>query len=191
MGLAMRGKIIVIVAPSGSGKSTLIERLKKDVPDLIESVSYTTRGKRPNEEHGTHYLYITVPEFEEKIKNNDFLEWAKVHSNYYGTSKSFVEEQISQGKNLLFDLDVQGTDAFKKYFGDKAKAIFIAAPSVEELEKRLKARGTEAEEALRIRIENAKREFLRQNDYDFRVQNDDLDNAYKELYRVVRSIIDE
>ncbi len=184
------GKIIVIVAPSGSGKSTLIKRLKQEVPSLLESVSFTTRSKRPGEEHGTHYFYISVPEFEERIKNNEFLEWAKVHTNYYGTSKKFVEDSIGQGKHILFDLDVQGTDAMKKYFGDKAKAIFIAPPSVQELEKRLRGRGTETEEALRTRIENAKRELLRQNDYDFRVQNDELEKAYQELLKVVRRILE-
>ncbi len=184
------GKIIVIVAPSGSGKSTLIKRLKLEVTNLLESVSFTTRGKRPGEVHGTHYFYITAPEFEEKIKKDEFLEWAKVHTNYYGTSKKFVEDSINQGKHLLFDLDVQGTDAMKKHFGDRAQAIFIAPPSVEELERRLRGRGTETEEALRTRIENAKREMLRQNDYDHRVQNDELESAYRELLKVVRGILD-
>jgi guanylate kinase len=183
------GKIIVIVAPSGSGKSTLIKRLKAELPHLVESVSYTTRGKRPGEEHGTHYFYVTTKEFEDKIAQGHFLEWAKVHSNYYGTSKQFVEDKVAEGAHLLFDLDVQGTDAFKKYFKERAQVIFIAPPSVEELEKRLRGRGTETEEALKTRIENAKNELKRQHDYDHRVQNDELDRAYRELLEVVRGII--
>ncbi len=185
----MSGKIIVIVAPSGSGKSTLITRLKKEFNELVESISFTTRPKRPGENEGKHYHFITVDEFKNKIKENDFLEWAEVHSNFYGTSKKFVQDMLNSGKNILFDLDTQGTDALKKNFGDVASSIFIAPPSIEELEKRLKARGTESEQVIKRRIENAKREMLRQDDYDYKVLNNDLEEAYNQLSKLFKKIL--
>lgn len=184
-----KGKIIVVVAPSGTGKSTLIKRLKEDFKNLNESVSFTTRTIRPGEIHGVHYNFIDVPSFKKKIDQGDFLEWAQVHSNFYGTSKQFVEDAVAAGKDLLLDLDVQGTDALKSHFKDAAKAIFIAPPSIEELEKRLRNRGTETEESINRRIGNAKKEILRQHSYDYRVLNDDFDRAYRILSNIVEEIL--
>lgn len=156
---------------------------------LVESVSYTTRPMRKGEVHGVSYFFITKEEFEEKIKNNEFLEHALVHGNYYGTSKTFVESCLGEGKSLLFDLDVQGTDSFKAYFKDRAKAIFIAPPSVDELENRLRHRGTESTSIINLRLENAKSELKRKNDYDFLVVNDDIEKAYAHLKEVTASIL--
>lgn len=185
----MSGKIIVIVAPSGSGKSTLIKKMKDDFPELVESVSFTTRPPRDGEVDGVHYNFISKEQFEIMIKDGEFLEWAEVHSNYYGTSKSFVEQQISSGTDLLFDLDVQGTDSFKAYFKERAQAIFIAPPSIIELENRLRGRGTESTQVINLRIENSKREILRKDDFDFCIVNDDLDRAYKDLKEIVSKIL--
>lgn len=184
-----QGKIIVIVAPSGTGKSTLIKRLKLEFPILIESVSYTTRPARAGEVHGASYFFITKEEFETKISNNEFLEHALVHGNYYGTSKIFVEECLKAGKTLLFDLDVQGTDSFKAYFKDKANVIFIAPPSVDELENRLRHRGTETTSIINLRLENAKSELKRKNDYDYLVVNDEIEKAYIHLKTITASIL--
>lgn len=184
-----QGKIIVIVAPSGTGKSTLIKRLKSEFPVLIESVSYTTRPMRKGEVHGESYFFITKDEFENKIRNNEFLEYALVHGNYYGTSKQFVEKCLSEGKCLLFDLDVQGTDSFKAYFKDRAKAIFISPPTVEELETRLRHRGTEPTAIINLRLTNAKSELTRMNDYDYLVINDDIEKAYAQLKQIAGSIL--
>lgn len=184
-----KGKIIVIVAPSGSGKSTLIKRIKAEFLDLLESVSFTTRKAREGEVNGQHYNFISKEEFLQRKEKDEFLEWAEVHGNYYGTSKKFVEDEISKGHNLLFDLDVQGTDSFKEYFGDRARVIFIAPPSVEALEQRLRGRGTETEESLNIRLENAKRELLRKDDYDYLVVNDELEKAYKDLKDIFEGIL--
>jgi guanylate kinase len=120
---------------------------------------------------------------------NEFLESAEVHGNLYGTSKSFVEKSLEAGKNLLFDLDVQGTDSVKKYFGDKANAIFISPPSVEELEKRLRNRGTETTQVINIRLNNARKELERKNDYDFLVYNYDIEDAYKKLCEITSKIL--
>ncbi|MCO4792224.1 MAG: guanylate kinase [Bacteriovoracaceae bacterium] len=186
-----KGKIVIIVAPSGSGKSTLIKKLKAELPELVESVSFTTRPIRDGEVDGVSYNFIDENLFKSKIESNDFLEWAKVHGNYYGTEKSFVESEIKKGVNLLFDLDVQGTDSFKSYFKDEAKAIFIAPPSIVELESRLRNRGTETTGIINLRIENSKKEILRKDDYDHCVVNDNLDRAFGELRDLVRSILEE
>ena len=186
---ASKGKLIVIVAPSGTGKSTMIKRLKVDQPSLVESVSFTTRPMRAGEVHGQSYFFISKEEFFSMRERDEFLEWAEVHGNFYGTSKKFVEQCLAEGKHLLFDLDVQGTDSMKKYFGDLAKVIFISPPSVEELEKRLRHRGTETTGIINLRLMNAKNELLRKNDYDFLVYNDDIENAYSKLKEITASIL--
>ena len=184
------GKLIVVVAPSGSGKSTLIKRLKKDFPNLEESVSTTTRAKRAGERHGEAYFFVDRSDFISMRDRGEFLEWAEVHGNFYGTSKRFVEGRLASGKDLLFDLDVQGVDNMKEAFGDKARAIFIAPPSIHELESRLRGRGTEADEVIKLRIDNAKKELLREHDYDYRVVNDELDGAYSRLKTIIQNILD-
>jgi len=185
----MDGKIIVIVAPSGTGKTTLITKLKEAFPELLESVSFTTRPMRPGEKDGVNYFYIGREQFLKMRDANTFLEWAEVHTNFYGTSKEFVNSQMKAGKNLLFDLDVQGADSFRNYFKNKARVIFIAPPSVEELENRLRKRATENTGVINIRVNNAKKEILRAKDYDYNVVNDDFDRAYMELKNIFSAIL--
>src|SRR5665648_210749 len=170
----MSGKMIVICAPSGTGKSTLLSRLKVDIPDLVWSVSCTTRPIRPREVHGRDYYFIKSVNFEKQIADNEFIEWAKVHSNYYGTSKRFVDEGFSKKWKMLFDLDVQGADAMKSIYGDEAQVVFIEPPSIEELEKRLIARGTDSGEVILERINNARKELERKSNYDYLILNDDV-----------------
>lgn len=183
------GKLIVIVAPSGTGKSTMIKRLKQDFPTIVESVSYTTRPQRPGEVHGLSYFFISREEFIAKRDNNDFLEWAEVHGNFYGTSKEFVENCLREGKHVLFDLDVQGTDSMKLHFQDVANVIFISPPSVEELEKRLRHRGTENTQVINLRLMNARKELLRKDDFDFLIYNDDIEKAYSRLKEITQKIL--
>lgn len=184
------GKIIVIVAPSGTGKSTLMSFIHKRFPNLKESVSTTTRPPREGEVHGTHYIFETVEKFEARIKTDDFLEWAKVHSNYYGTSKSFVSEEIAKGNDLIFDIDVQGADSFQEYFGAKANIIFIEPPSLKILKERLLGRATDSREVINERISNAQKELLRKNDYDYCVMNDKLEDAKKQLAEIISKILE-
>jgi guanylate kinase len=185
----MSGKMIVICAPSGTGKSTLISKLKHDHPDLEWSVSCTTRAIRSGEVNGREYHFLSVEDFERQIQQDQFIEWARVHSNYYGTSRIFVDAGIKAGVRMLFDLDVQGADAMKKIYGDQAQVIFIEPPSIDELKKRLNNRGTDKPEVIRERIENAQRELARKNDYDYLIMNDDVDRAYQSLKSVVERIL--
>ena len=183
-----RGNVIVIVAPSGAGKSTLIEKVRRDFPDLKWSVSYTTRPIRSGEIDGKHYNFISREEFKQRIEQRDFIEWAEVHSNYYGTSKSFVEETIAKGVHILLDLDVQGADAMKAHFKDEATVVFIAPPSEEELKNRLRGRGTETTDVINLRLMNAKRELQKKDEYDYCVINDELEKAYGELSSIIAKV---
>lgn len=185
----MPHKMIVICAPSGTGKSTLLNRLKSDIPDLKWSVSCTTRPVRTGEEHGKDYYFIKKENFEKQIADGEFIEWAQVHSNYYGTSKRFVTEGLSNNWKMLFDLDVQGADAMKKIYGDQAQVIFIEPPSLEELERRLRNRGTDAEHVIIERIKNAGKELLRKHTFDHCILNDNVDKAYLALRSVVERIL--
>lgn len=185
----MPGKIIVICAPSGTGKSTLITRLQSEFPSLRWSVSSTTRPRRTNEVHGREYFFVSVEEFESDIKSGNFIEWFKVHNDYKGTSRRFVDEGLEKGWDMLFDLDVQGADALKRLYGDKAKVIFIEPPSIEVLEKRLRERKTDTEEQIRLRVENAKKELIRKNDYDYLILNDEVERAYRDLRSAVEKVL--
>lgn len=187
--MSKSGKLIVIVAPSGTGKSTLITKLKRELPEIKESVSFTTRKRREGEVDGVNYHYIEKAKFEEMRDADEFLEWAVVHGNYYGTSKTVVAKGLENGDYLLFDLDVQGCDSMKEVFPE-AKVIFIEPPSVNELEKRLRGRGTESTDIIDLRLNNAKEELKRKDDFDFKVLNDHFDSAYENLKRVVLEIIE-
>lgn len=181
--------MIVICAPSGTGKSTLINRLRHDHPELEWSVSCTTRPIREGERDGVDYHFISKEVFEQQITQDQFIEWAKVHSNYYGTSKFFVSRGLNEGRKMLFDLDVQGADAMKKIYGRQAEVIFIEPPSVEELEKRLRLRGTDKEHIILERVENARRELARKKDFDYLILNDDVEKAYQSLKGIVERIL--
>ena len=133
---------------------------------------------------------MTEKEFLTRKENNEFIEWAKVHSNYYGTLKQFVDEGLEAGKNLLFDLDVQGCDQMKKIYGDEANVIFIEPPSVEEFEKRLLKRATDNRAVIEERLNNAKEELKRKDDFDYLVTNDDFNRAYSDLNAVVTKILE-
>lgn len=188
--MSNKGKVIIIVAPSGTGKSTLIHRILDKFDALEWSVSYTSRGMREGEVHGKDYFFISKEEFENKIKNEDFVEWALVHDDYKGTEKHFVQSKLDEGISILFDVDVQGADALKDVFKDQAKAIFIEPPSIEELRARLEKRASDTAEAIEKRMSNAKNELKRKNDYDYLIMNDDLETAYGHLQEIISQILE-
>ena len=181
---------IVMSAPSGCGKSTLIDMLLQEYPDIVYSISCTTREPRGEEEDGLDYHFLSKERFEELIAENAFIEYANVHGNYYGTLKSPIVEVLAEGNSMIMDIDVQGaakvrdyvrslpnTDAMKAGYVD----IFIDPPSMEELRNRLEGRGTDAPEVIERRLANAEGEIARSDEYMFQVTNDDLTIAYKKL----------
>lgn len=175
-----KGKLYVVSAPSGAGKTTLIKEVLSCFKTLSYSVSHTTRAPRNNEQQGIDYYFITQEEFQEKINQDYWLEWAEVHGNYYGTSKDFIKTSLDQGKSLILDIDVQGTCEIIKS-GLEMVTIFIMPPSIEILSQRLENRGSDSKKVIDKRIENAKIEIAKNNMYQYIVLNDDLDKAREEL----------
>jgi guanylate kinase len=175
------GRLFVISAPSGAGKTTLIKKVLTRVKPLAYSVSHTTRHPRKNEQDGFDYFFISPEEFERKISLDHWLEWAKVHDNYYGTSRAFVQTNLEQGRSLILDIDVQGAKQIMASNLDLV-SIFILPPSFEILSQRLEKRGTDSKEVIAKRLENARLEMAQKNLYQYRIVNDDLDSATQELY---------
>ena len=183
-----QGEIIVIAAPSGSGKTTIVKRILNEFPEIIFSISATTRKKRDNEINGVEYFFITEEEFKKKIENNEFAEWERFYDYYYGTPKSFVDENVRSQKPVLLELDVNGALSIKKNYPN-AHLIYIVPPSKEELTKRLTARNTESQEDLKKRIERAKMELSLKDKFDYLIPNEDLEKAVQEAKSLIKKII--
>ena len=182
----MRGKLFVLSGPSGAGKGTLREKALKDIANLVYSISCTTRRPRPGETDGVEYRFITHETFTEWVNQGLFLEYAHVHDDMYGTLKADVMRELEAGKNVLLEIDVQGALQVREKIPE-AVLVFVDVPSVEELERRLRSRHTETEEALRTRLTNAVKELGLKGEYDRVIVNDDLDSACEELRRVITS----
>ncbi len=176
-----KGAILILSGPSGCGKSTLLKEVYKDISDYYFSISTTTREPRTGEENGVDYLFTSKEEFEKDIQNDDFLEYAKVHGNYYGTSLKPIKEALEQGKLVIFDIDVQGHEIVRNKLDSIVTSVFITTPSLTLLEERLNARNTDSIEIIEKRINNAKIEVGFFQDYDYLIINDDLEIAAKEL----------
>ena len=176
-----KGAILILSGPSGCGKSTLLKEVYKDISDYYFSISTTTREPRTGEENGVDYLFTSKDEFEKDIQNDDFLEYAKVHGNYYGTSLKPIKEALEQGKLVIFDIDVQGHEIVRNKLDSIVTSVFITTPSLTLLEERLNARNTDSIEIIEKRINNAKIEVGFFQDYDYLIINDDLETAAKEL----------
>jgi guanylate kinase len=184
-----RGKLIVISAPSGSGKTTIANALLRRHPQFIFSVSATTRTKRPNEKHGKHYYFLTKEEFKRAIVNNELVEWEEIYGNFYGTLKHVVDEALTQGQIVLFDVDVNGGLSIKRQYPEDAVLIFIKPPSPEALKKRLQRRNTEDDTQLKHRLGRVPMELERGLLYDYSVVNDDLNKAIDEVDEIVKKAI--
>lgn len=183
----MKSKLFVMSAPSGAGKTTLKDLVIKEFPDMVYSISATTRAPREGEVDGTHYFFKSRDEFKRMIENNELVEWNEVHGNFYGTPKSFVEKMLSEGKRVLFDLDVFGKINFDKVYPE-AIGILILPPSLEILEQRLRNRHTDSDEVISLRLHNARKEieFAKQNGkYEYKIVNDNLDDAVNQLRKIL------
>lgn len=187
------GKLIIFSAPSGSGKTTIVRHLL-GIPELnlAFSVSATSRPRRGKEKNGEHYYFMSVSEFKNHIKNDDFLEWEEVYrDNFYGTLKSEVERLWAKGKNVIFDIDVVGGLRIKKKFPERTLAVFVKPPSVDELKIRLKKRSTESDDKINMRIAKASVELATAPQFDKIIKNYDLDVALKEAEKLVADYIGE
>ena len=178
--------VFIISAPSGSGKTTLIDRLRQAVPDLVFSVSYTTREPRGQEQNGREYYFVRREEFERMVERDEMLEWAEVYGGYlYGTPRRFLDEAAQLGWDLLLDIDVLGHEQVKKLFGERSVSVFIAPPSRPELEKRLRQRGLDSDPMIERRLARAAREIRDYWKYDYAVINDDREQASERLNSIV------
>lgn len=185
-----RGKLIVFSAPSGAGKTTIVKEILKDFPHLVFSVSATTRPKRETETDGIEYFFLSEAEFKKRIENDEFIEWEKFYDYYYGTYKSFITGNIVSGKPVLLELDVKGALTIKRLY-PYAHLVYISPPSFEELVNRLRQRNTESESDFLKRIDRAKMELSLKDQFDYIIENRELDTAIKEAKSLVKKILKE
>jgi guanylate kinase len=179
-------QIVILTAPSGGGKTTIAQRLLREVPGLVFSVSATTRPKREGETDGTDYFFISRDEFDRLVDEGAFIEWEEFYGgSRYGTLRDHIDNHLKKGYFVLFDVEVNGAKSLKRYFGDSAVSIFIRPPSREELRRRLMARGTENPQTLKLRLERAEMELDQAGFFDFTVINDDLETAYAQVREIV------
>lgn len=180
----MKGNLIIISSPSGGGKGTLIKEIMKNVPQIGYSVSYTTRSMREGEENGRHYYFVSRETFQELIESGEFLEYAEVHGNFYGTSIKQITGETNLGRDIILEIDVQGAENVRKKMPD-AVSIFILPPSFEVLKARLTARATENSEDLALRLENSFGEVNRYTEFEYIVINDNVERAAGDLERII------
>lgn len=186
------GKLIVVSAPSGAGKTTIVKYLLEQIPELNFSISACSRPCRNNEQDGKDYYFITPEEFRRRIDADQFVEWEEVYpGNYYGTLKSEIDRIWSEGKHVIFDVDVVGGKNLKSRFGEKALALFIMPPSVNHLEERLRNRETETPETLARRLDKAERELTAAPEFDMIIVNDNLEEAKQEALKQVRMFLSQ
>lgn len=179
-----KGAILILSGPSGCGKSTLLKEVYKDIGDYYFSISTTTREPRVGEENGIDYFFVTKEEFEKDIEDNNFLEYALVHDNYYGTSLKPINKALEEKKLVIFDIDVQGHELVRNKLDSIVTSVFITTPSLKVLEDRLNSRNTDEKEVIENRVKNAKVEVEYFRDYDYLIINDTLEEASKQLVSI-------
>jgi len=181
----VRGNLIIISAPSGTGKTTILKRLFAGVTGVTFSVSHTTRRPRTGEQDGVDYHFVDHETFRRMREDNEFLEWAEVHGNFYGTSKNEVDRHLAQGLDVFLDIDVQGARQVREAAGGECFSIFIAPPSWEEQERRLSGRGTDSPDTIRLRLHNARKELQDAGLYDYLIVNDTVEQAVDTLRAII------
>ena len=182
-----RGILFVLSSPSGAGKTTMAHRLLKAEPGMAVSVSATTRPKRPGEVDGIDYHFRTEPQFDRMVEAGEFLEWAHVFGNRYGTPRPAVETALRMGRDVLFDVDWQGTQQLAQAMGDDVVSVFLLPPSMAELERRLRARRTDSEAVIEGRMARAAAEISHWPEYDYVLVNEDMHDCFEEIHAIVRA----
>ena len=177
--MSSRGQAFIVSAPAGTGKTTLVDRLTNEFPHIVRSISYTTRKPRGNEVEGQDYHFVSFQEFEHKINQGDFIEYAQVFGNFYGTEKKSVEKLLEKGLDVVLVIDTQGALEIKPFF--KGVYIFMGPPSMEELEKRLRERETDSHEDIELRLSWAHKEIEKASHYDYNITNCNLEKTYDVL----------
>lgn len=185
----MKANLIIVAAPSGAGKSSFVERICREEPRLVDTVTYTTRSMRRGESQGRPYHFVSKSEFEALIDRNFFVEWAYVHNNMYGTPLNQLEDAWKSGKAVIMDVDIQGAATFRSKFPDQAAGIFILPPSLEELERRIVKRDGQRPSDLDVRLKNAQIETAKAHEFDYRVVNDDFERSYAEFKKIVEDLL--
>lgn len=182
-----KGLLLVLSSTSGGGKSTIYRALLEKGDPFAFSVSATTRPPREGEVDGVHYRFITEGEFNEMIEKDALAEWAAVHGNKYGTPRRYVDEALDEGKIMIFEIDVQGAAQLKEAYPDDVVLVFISSPSAKETERRIRSRGANTEDDIRLRLKNAREEISHVNEYDYLVINDILEEAIEDVYSIARA----
>ena len=185
-----KGNLFIVSAPSGTGKTTIVKRILKQFPEIVYSVSATTRKKRENEIDGIDYYFLTEDEFRDKIDKNEFVEWEKFYDYYYGTFRKYLESNLNKGNDVLLEIDVKGAIKLKESYPDSI-LIFILPPSFEELINRLKNRQTEDEIDFRKRIERAELELRLKDKFDYFIYNIEIEKAVTDIRNLIENIIKE
>lgn len=184
----MKTRMIIVAAPSGAGKSSFVERICREDQRLCDVVTYTTRNMRKGESQGAPYHFVSLEDFEKKVDEGFFVEWARVHTNFYGTSYSSLEQTWSENKVVIMDIDVQGTATFKKQFPD-ARTVFILPPSIDELRRRVVKRDGGVPADLEVRMQNAEKEMKEAEKFDYRIINEDFESSFAEFKKIIEKLL--
>ena len=185
--LQRRGLMFVLSSPSGAGKTTIARKLLAEDDEIAMSVSFTTRPKRPGEVGGRDYHFVTKDEFDRMVEAEEFLEWAEVFGHHYGTPKAQIKAGLKEGQDFLFDIDWQGTQQLYQRMETDVVRVFLLPPSIEQLEDRLRSRGTDSEEVIEGRMSRARDEISHWDGYDYVVINDDVDECFEQVHEILRS----
>ena len=185
----MKTKMIIVAAPSGAGKSSFVERICREDSRLEDTVTYTTRSMRAGESQGHPYHFVSRAEFEALLEKNYFVEWAKVHTNLYGTPLSQLESAWSRGKCIIMDIDVQGAATFKAKYPDVSKSVFILPPSIDELRRRISKRDAKVPEDIEVRMQNAKKEIALAGNFDYQIVNDVFETSFSEFKKIIEALL--
>lgn len=184
----MKTRLIIVAAPSGAGKSSFVERISREDSRLEDIITFTTREMRGGESQGQPYNFISKDEFESRIEQGFFVEWARVHTNFYGTSAESIENAWKAGRCAIMDIDIQGVQTFKSKYPD-AKTIFILPPSIEELRRRIAKRDGKMPADIEVRMANAEKEIAVAETFDFQIINDNFENSYAKFKKLIEELL--